>query len=243
MSRLFASLLMCALLMTGCAHVDAPATDPGRLVIAQSREPSSLNPIFDAGYLNAELSSLAFSYLVASVHDGELTADAAATVPRLANSGISRDGLTFTYHLRPGIRWQDGVALTARDVIFTYHLIMNPATIVPVRDGFDRIVSITALDPLTVRVRIKKPYAPFLLDFLGPQSITPILPEHLLRGERDLLHAHFNTAAIGSGPYRIASWRRGDRMVLLANPTYFLGAPKIARIELRFVPNSLIRAG
>jgi peptide/nickel transport system substrate-binding protein len=232
------ALLIIAAAFAGCVSAGGSSTQTNRLVIAQSREPNSLNPIFDAGFLNAELGSLAFSYLVASVHDGELTADAVATVPTQANGGISRDGLTVTYHLRPGMRWQDGAPLTARDVIFTHRLIMNPATIVPVRDGFDRVASIVALDPLTVRVRMKKAYAPFLLDFLGPQSITPILPEHLLRGERDLLHARFNTEAIGSGPYRIVSWRRGDRMVLEANPTYFLGAPKIARIELRFVPNS-----
>jgi peptide/nickel transport system substrate-binding protein len=237
--RLLSALVTITVASSGCTSTgNPPTTNTDRLVIAQSREPSSLNPIFDAGYLNAELSSLMFSNLVTSAHDGDLSADAAAMVPTQANGGVSHDGLTVTYHLRPGMRWQDGVPLTARDVIFTHRLIMNPTTIVPVRDGFDRVVSITAPNSLTVRVRIKKPYAPFLLDFLGPQSITPILPEHLLRGERDLLHARFNTEATGSGPYHVVSWRRGDRMVLQANPTYFLGAPKIARIELRFVPNS-----
>jgi len=225
--------------MAGCVPATAPpATNTSRLIIAQSREPSALNPIFDSGFLNAELSSLVFSYLLGSVRDGELSADAVRAIPTRANGGISRDGLTITYHLRPGMRWQDGASLTASDVLFTYRLIMDPATNVPVRDGFDRIASIAAPDPLTVRVRLRQLNAPFLLNFLGPQSITPILPEHLLRGERDLIRAHFNTAAIGSGPYRIVSWRRGDRLVLAANPTYFLGMPAIARIELRFVPNS-----
>jgi len=225
-------------MMAACASAAPSPARTDRLIIAQSREPSSLNPIFDSGFVNAELGSLAFSYLLSSVRDGELKADAVRTIPTKANGGVSRDGLTITYHLRPGVRWQDGAALTARDVIFTYRLIMNPATVVPVRDGFDRVASITAPDPLTVRVRLRQLNAPFLLNFFGPQSITPILPEHLLRAEHDLLRAHFNTAAIGSGPYRIVEWRRGDRLVLAANPTYFLGKPKIARIELRFVPNS-----
>src|SRR5471030_1790042 len=227
-----------ATVVAACAPVAGPAGRPDRLIIAQSREPSSLNPIFDAGFVNAELGSLAFSYLLGSVRDGEVTADTTVVIPSRANGGISRDGLTITYHLRPGMRWHDGAALTARDILFTYRLIMNPATLVPVRDGFDRIASIVAPDPLTVQVRLRHTNAPFLLNFLGPQSITPILPEHLLRNERDFLHSAFNTNAVGSGPYRIVSWRRGDRIILDANPTYFLGKPKIARIELRFVPNS-----
>src|SRR5471030_1472289 len=86
-----------ATVVAACSPVAGPATRSDRLIIAQSREPSSLNPIFDAGFVNAELSGLAFAYLLGSVRDGEVTADTAATIPTRANGGISRDGLTITY--------------------------------------------------------------------------------------------------------------------------------------------------
>ena len=225
---------MSAMLAAACA---APSPPPGtRLVIAQLREPSSLNPLLIDGSVAEALGALSFSYLVAVDERGRLVPDIATAVPTLANGGISRDGLRVTYRLRRGVRWHDGAPLTARDVAFTYRAVMNPRNNVPTRLGFDQIAAIAAPDDVTVRVTLKRPFAPFVTYFLEPENF-PILPAHLLEHLRSLNDAPYNQLPVGSGPYRVTQWIRGDRMTLSANASYWRGAPAISTIVVRFIAN------
>lgn len=177
-----------------------------------------------------------FSYLVAVDGQGRLVPDVATAVPTIANGGISRDGRQLVYHLRRGVRWQDGEPLTARDVVFTYRAVMNPRNNVPTRLGFDQIAAIGASDPFTVRVTLKRPFAPFVTYFLEPENF-PILPAHLLEHRSSLNDAPYNQLPVGSGPYRVVAWLRGDRLMLAANPGYWRGRPAIDAIVVRFIAN------
>ena len=105
----------------------AAALQPSRLVIAQPQEPQSLNPLFLTGSNTATIGPLLYSYLLTLDDQGRLQPDVAVAVPSVANGGISLDGLSITYHLRPGVRWQDGAPLSARDVAFTYTAIVTTA--------------------------------------------------------------------------------------------------------------------
>ena len=82
------------------------------LRLADVADPDSLNPLLSTMDLSYDLSSLIFSYLVVADARGTPVGDLATEVPSLANGGISRDGKTYTYHLRGGVRWHDGVPLT-----------------------------------------------------------------------------------------------------------------------------------
>ncbi len=207
------------------------------LVIAQAWEPHTLNPLLHIDYNAYELDNLVYSMLLQQDGGGRLVPDLALNVPSLSNGQISPDGRRVVYHLRRDVRWQDGKPLTAADVDFSYRAVMNPRTAVPSRDGYDDVESIEAPDPYTVVVRLKRRFSSFLSFFFAPGQGYPVLPAHLLARYASLDAVPFNSLPVGSGPYRVLRWGRGDRLVLEANPTYFGGAPHIKHLVVRYVPN------
>jgi peptide/nickel transport system substrate-binding protein len=238
----FAALLVAlALPAAGCGS-HAPGTAPsgaGRtLRLGFSAQFRSLNPIYNDGATGAALNALAFSYLLRPLPDGRLVPDVAGAVPTLRNGGIEAGGRTITYHLRHGVRWQDGAPLTSADVAFTVRAIVDPRNTIGSRNPFNRIAKVETPDPYTVRIRMSAPDAAVPGLFLTPDANAAILPEHLLGRFASLDHVPFDELPIGSGPYRVVSWERGSRVRFAANPTYFGGAPKLAAIELRYSPDT-----
>lgn len=207
------------------------------LAIAQQREPMSLNPSLENGQSATEWGFLLFSYLVKYDDTGKLVGDVATEVPTLQNGGISRDGKTITYHLRKNVRFADGTALTARDCVWSIDAINNRANNVQSRYGYDRVASALAPNDTTLILHLKEPFAPLLTLVLAPQGF-PILPRHLLAQYPDFNHVAFDSKPVGSGPYVVDRWLRGDRVVMHANPYYWEGKPKIDRLTIRFVPDA-----
>jgi peptide/nickel transport system substrate-binding protein len=226
-----------------CAHAAGNGTvtrDVVRTVV--STDPPGLNPlVVDNGGVSF-LAPLIHGYLMRDDDRGRLIPDLAVVVPTRANGGIARDGRTVTYHLRHDARWHDGAPFDARDVLFSFSAAMNPRNVVPDRTGFDHVRSVRALDRYTVQVRLTRPFSPFVPSCftLAANDPYPLLPAHLLQGKPDLNRDPYNAAPVGLGPYKLASWERGSRIVLAANRDYFRGAPAIARIEIAIVsdPNT-----
>jgi peptide/nickel transport system substrate-binding protein len=232
--RLAAVALSVAVLST--CRVDAQ-TDGGVLRLGTIIEPGTLNPAIGTLVGESNLAALLYDGLVRIDHHGNPVPDLALEVPSRANGGISADGKTLTYHLARNARWHDGKPVTADDVVFTYHAIMNPQNNVGNRFGYKEIAAVTSPDPFTVRVRFNAVYAPAIYLF-GDNNQGAILPKHLLEHYADLNHVPFNRKPIGSGPYRLREWRSGDRLIFDANPMYFRGPPTIARIEERIIPDT-----
>ncbi len=233
------ALLAAVLTATGCSrHVAGPRESHSTrtLVFAQQWEPHSLNPALENGDSSQEWGLLLFSYLVKYGPDGTLIPDVATAVPTLRNGGISRDGRTISYHLRHGVRFADGSPLTARDAAWSIDAVNNPRNDVQSRFGYDDVVSATATGRYTLVVRLRHPFAPLISVVLAPQGF-PILPAHLLARYPDFNHVAFNAKPIGSGPYVVRRWARGDRIVLARNPYYWRRRPSIRRIVVRFVAN------
>jgi peptide/nickel transport system substrate-binding protein len=162
----------------------------------------------------------------------------AATVPTLANGGVSADGRTITYHLRHGVRWQDGVPFTSRDVAFTVRAIMNPNNDVGTRNGYERIVAMETPDDWTIRFHLRTRWAPFV-NTVFAESDQPfcVLPEHLLARYPNLNRVPFNDKPIGTGPFRVVEWVHGDHIAYVANDDYFRGKPHLRRIVAREIPD------
>jgi peptide/nickel transport system substrate-binding protein len=200
-------------------------------------EPDTLNPLLTQESDVADFALLYMPVLLDDDDRGNLIPDVATAVPSRANGGISTDGRTIVYHLRRGVIWDDGTPLTAADVVFTYHAIMNPRNDVGSRLGYDRIASVTATNAYTVIVRLKHPYSPIVAIF-GNYPTYPILPAHALDRYATLNAVPFNSLPIGAGPYRVVDWERGDRITLVANPRYWRGRPEIDRLVFRFIPNA-----
>jgi peptide/nickel transport system substrate-binding protein len=233
--------IACALVtiaLAACVQNHKAAPDSNTTFsIAQQREPMSLNPALENGQSSTEWGFLLFSYLVKYDDRGRLIGDVATQAPTLRNGGISKDGLTVTYHLRPGVRFADGAPLTARDCVWSINAINNPANNVQSRYGYDRIAWAGAPNDTTLVLRLKEPFAPLLTLVLSPQGF-PILPRHLLAKYPDFNHLPFGSKPVGSGPYVVDRWLRGDRVVMHANPYYFKGRPAIQRLTIRFVPDA-----
>jgi peptide/nickel transport system substrate-binding protein len=221
----------------GCSRPGISTRGLDALVIAQAWEPATLNPLLHIDYNAYEIDNLVFSMLLKQDADGRLLPDLATSVPSVANGEISRDGLQIVYHLRHGVRWQDGRPLTAADVVFTFHAIMNPRNAIPSRAGYDDIERIEAPNAHTIVVRLKRRFSSILSFFFAPGQGFPVLPAHVLAAYPSLNTVAFNSLPIGSGPYRVVRWVRGERLELAANSSYFGGAPKIDRIVVRYLPN------
>lgn len=233
-----AAIVAFAMFVAGCAKQTHGGSNHDSLVVAYQTEPASLNPLFLSGAVGFAISEFGYSYLTNYDSNGAIVPDVASAVPSVSNGGIARGGTEVTFRLRRGVVWADGVPLTSRDVTFTFGAIVNPANLVQSRYGYDRVASVGAPDPYTVVVHLPHPYSPIVAEFFGGDSNYPILPAHLLAKYPDLNHVAFNAAPVGSGPYRVTAWNRGDRLTFLANDRYFAGRPAIARVDLRFLHDS-----
>jgi peptide/nickel transport system substrate-binding protein len=230
---LFAALL---LVVGSCSKQGTSYLIPDTLRIALPISPNQLNPLLAENTSESFLAGLMFSELVTVDAQGRDVPDLAAVVPTVANGGIGNNGLTLTYHLRRNAKWQDGVPVTSKDVVFTWHAIMNPNNNVVSHRGYDQIASMTTPDDRTVIMHMKRLFAP-AIDTIFGESDTPfrILPAHLLARYPNINTLAFNSAPIGSGPYTFVAWRRGDSITLKANPLYYLGKPKIDTLIVKII--------
>ncbi len=222
----------------GTAATPTPAPDTVRFSLAA--DPQTLDPLFahvDANSVEQQVARLAFEPFIDVDERGRAVPVLLDRIPTVENGGLSRDGRTIVYHLRPGVRWQDGVAVSAHDVVWTLHAILDDRNPVRSRAGYDRVAKAEALDVHTVRVTLKEPWAPAVATLFSygtaPQYV---LPAHLLEREAKLETSEFGAHPVGNGPYRLVAWARGDHLTYEPNPSYWRGAPRV-RLDVRIVPD------
>ena len=243
--RVLFVLCILGTLLGGCTAAPQPTngrhawTVPHVLRIDDFAQPDTLNPYLSEMDVSYAISSLVYSYLIVADDRGDLVGDLATEVPSLANGGISADGRTYTYHLRRGVHWQDGVAFTSADVVASWRAVVDPSHQTVFRNGYDRIVAIATPDEHTVVVNLRERYPPFISQFFAPlqEGGKPILAAHLLRRIHDFNHGALADTAVGTGPFKLAKWSRGEGITLVRNDSYFRGRPGLDRIEYRFVPD------
>jgi peptide/nickel transport system substrate-binding protein len=143
-------------------------------------------------------------------------------VPDVATSWeTSDDGKTWTFRIREGMKWQDGRPLTARDVAFTYNLILDTRHWAYIQ-YLTGVTDVTAPDDATVVITTSAPNAGMLALYI------PILPEHVWKKvDPDHLETFKNMPFVGSGPFRVAELEKSKWVKLEANPDYpdELGGP------------------
>ena len=240
-----AGLLVAAL--AGCSKVGTstglntghnPWTIPGHLRIAGVSEPDNMNPLLGEQQIETDLSMFWGGYLFNWSDQNEFVPELATEVPTTKNGGISKDGLSITYHLRKGVQWQDGAPYSADDVIYSWQQVMNPRNNVQTRSGYDLVSSIDKKDDYTIVIHLKKRYAPFVASFFTMSSTAyTIQPKHLLAQYSDLNHVPYNSKPVGTGPFIVKEWIRGTIIRMVANPHYWRGPPKLAEVDYKIIPD------
>jgi peptide/nickel transport system substrate-binding protein len=217
----------------------AQKSRPLTLVIED--EPNSLNTIRNTPF-GWQLGPLTQGYLFLVNERGQLVPDRALALPTRANGGISEDGRTITYKLRTG-RWSDGAPFDAQDVGFTIDALRNPRTSVPDTSAVAAVESYRVPAPDTLVIRLKAPSAPFVSSFLtlGANDPFSILPRHIAAKYASLDRSSLDTDPIGLGPFKLARWRRGDRLSFVRNPHYWRGPAASERIDVQIIPNAQTR--
>lgn len=158
--------------------------------------------------------------------------DAKGLVPWLAERWTVEDGgAAYVFRLRRDVSFHDGTALTARDVAFTFEYFSR----FPFKWASAAVVaSAEATDERTVRVRLRRPFAPFLEDIAGA---VPILPQHIWSRVGDPLKFLEPAAVVGSGPYELASYAEGKGEYLLrAREQHFAGTPLVRELAYVLMP-------
>ncbi|MBC5806823.1 MAG: ABC transporter substrate-binding protein [Candidatus Eremiobacter antarcticus] len=229
----------------GCSKIETStggaggnrSTIPGVLRVGSYEDLDNLNPLLSNQSFVTDVEQMVFSGLIDYDDHGDAIPDVALEIPTLENGGIAADGKTITYHLRHGVRFSDGVALTSADVKYTWQQIMNPKNNVPYRYPYGIVASIDTPDAYTVVVHLKQPFAAFVAYFMRNGNVGSILPEHLLKGYSEINRIAFNTHPIGSGPFKVVSWQPGALLTLAANPSYWRGRPKLNEIRFQIIAN------
>jgi peptide/nickel transport system substrate-binding protein len=215
------------LIAVACAQRESPKGDvkggDGVLRLSLAGEPKTLNP--DVAPLDEYAMIIGeniFSKLVARAEDGTVLPDIAERWTE------SADGRSYTFYIRPGIRFHDGTALTGEDVRATFAHLHESSN-----GELAKHIAGVDVDGQAVTVRLHAPWAAFLptLAWFGAS----ILPAHVY-GKTPWKNNPANRAPIGSGPFRFKSWEPGQRIVLEKFPQFFGQGPYVDALEYMIAP-------
>lgn len=203
------------------AHPALAADMANTLVYAGENE-DTINPVLSP---HQELPTIIFSGLMKFDAKG-------LPVPDLAKSvDYDPKTLTYTFHLRDGVKWHDGTPFSARDVVYTYTALTSDKTLTStITSNYQDISQISAPDEHTVVIRLARVNAAMLDNFcMG------ILPAHLYEGH-DINTVPANHAPVGTGRFKFVSWdTAGGMIVLERNTDYYGKVPSIERIVYKTV--------
>ena len=215
--------LAAGLVLAGSAGASSssPAPRGPILKVGWDTEPDNLNPFVGYEQSSIEIFHLEYDFLT------NYAPSHLQTEPGLATSwSHSPNGLVWTFTIRKGVKWQDGVPLTAHDIAFTYTFMMKynlPAFL----SSLQAIKTATAPNDTTVVITCTHPKADILSMWV------PILPQHIWGRFHSYTQA-YNFAnkppIVGSGPFQVVQWVHGQYIRLVANKDYWGGAPKVDQL-------------
>ena len=156
--------------------------------------------------------------------------------PRLlAGHDVSADGLTWTLRLRKGVKFSDGTIFNADVMKLTWDRILNPDLRVPLRFAVSMVKECVKIDENTVKLNLKYPFAP--LDATMSMALcVPMSPAAIKKYGEDV-----RQHPVGAGPYVLAEWVKGDRIVLVRNDAYWGQKPTVEKITFKVIPEATTR--
>jgi len=214
--------------LSGCAGFEDETADVTSITVALVAEPATLDPLFDTN-----LPALNVFY---NIYDQLTTIDeTGAVVPRLATEWTSNDELTeWVFTMRDDAEFSDGTPVAASDVVFTYETAMADATS-NLGGYMTAIDSVEATGEYEVTFELNTPFAPFDRQ----ATLVPIIPE---ASYTELGASAFANAPVGSGPYNVEEWVKGDTITLTRNDDYWGDKGDYETIIFTPVPDETTRA-
>ena len=219
--RGFVALVAILLSASSVAAAETPKRG-GVLRVGNLGEP----PALDAHWTTASITET----LTNHVYEGLYSLDASnRPTPMLAESHtVSKDGLTYTFKLRPNVKFHDGTPFNAEAVKFVFERQLNDkgpyyatGTYPYVKGFLGNVAGVEVLDASAVQIKLKAPLTPFL-QYLAHQSLFMFSPESLKKWGKDVVKH-----PVGTGPFKLEMWEPGVKVVLARNDAYWGGAPKI----------------
>ncbi len=217
-------------------HGPAARAEIEELKIGIGIDADTLNPQEQTTSLPINMCDLIYDTLFYQTPDLKLE-------PRLATGyELSEDGVTYTVHLRKGVVFSDGTPFHAKAAKLTFDRALDPKLRVPLRFLITMIEKCTIVDDNTIQLHLKYPFAP-LAPTLSMATVSPISPAAIEKYGEDV-----RQHPIGAGPYKLAEWVKGDRIVLVRNENYYGKKPTVKKLTFKIVPEtatreSMLRAG
>ena len=209
----------------------------GHVVEGNFTDVRTFNSMLSSDTASNQVIGLMFEGLLNYRKNGDLIPALAADLPK-----TSSDGLTYTFKLRPNLKFSDGQPLTSDDVKFTYQLAFDSqyaAVASPRRGDLSKyIASIDTPDPQTVIIKTTQVFAPFLAN----HALYGILPKHVLGSmtAAQINTADFNTApSVTSGAFKFVKWDKGQQVTMARNDNYWAGAPYLDQWIYKVLPDSV----
>ena len=236
-----ALILTCSVIFTSCVGksqsttTSSSATSASGVLTITSRDPFTLDPTVANESLSASYIMQIFSGLLKPGNDLEPVPDIAASMPT-----ISSDGLTYTFHLRQDIKFQDGTPVTASDFKYSWERAANPATnsptaatylgdIVGVNDMLagkaNSISGVKAIDSYTLQITINSPKSYFLYKLTYPASFV-VEKKNVDSG------ANWWQKPVGTGPFKMQEWVKNTDFILARNDLYYGDKAKISQVKM-----------
>jgi len=214
--------LLVAALVAGLTPSPAAAQAPTSLVVQTGAEPPGLD-------LTATPASATAAVVFYNIQEALVKVDRhGRLVPWLAERWHTTDNRNYTFFLKRGVHFHNGRELKAADVKYVIERAMNPETKHPYPGYYAAIGDIIVKDDYTITFSLKSLNANFILNLARQGSV--IYPREAV----DTLKSD----PVGTGPFKLAEWVRGDRIVLTRNPDYHVkGLPRLDRVVFRFIPD------
>jgi ABC-type transport system substrate-binding protein len=228
-------LLVTSLAAMACTGGES---SPARRTLIDSRDtydPRSLDPALSTDVPTGRAVGYVFDGLVRFTPDAQV-------VPGLAKTwDVSPDGLTYTFHLRTGVKFHDGRAFSAHNVVNSFQRVLDPATkggrgwpLYPIAGaeefadgkGGKSVSGLSAPNDSTVVIRLKEPFAIF--PKLLAMPVAAIVP--------DSVPSNFGEHPVGTGPWKFVEWKHDDYLKFARNDAYFDGPPKSDSLMARIIP-------
>jgi peptide/nickel transport system substrate-binding protein len=179
---------------------------------------------------SSEIAGFIFSSLVKYNDEGT------KIIGDLAEDYHFENNTTLIFNLRKDVLWHDGEKFTAKDILFTFNLINSDSVVSPYTSTFRKVKDVEIIDDYKIRVIYKEPYFKALETWM-----MGILPYHLLKDEKNIMGADFNTAPVGTGPYMLSKLEYSKAIELKAFKNYYEGRAKIDKISFHVIADPMTR--